>query len=47
MPPDRCASYEALYRGLEDLETDTHLHVYKENAYLFPEVERTEAGMRR
>jgi regulator of cell morphogenesis and NO signaling len=35
---DACASYRALYRGLEELETDTHLHVHKENNVLFPAV---------
>jgi regulator of cell morphogenesis and NO signaling len=37
-PADACASYEALYLGLDDLEADTHLHVHKENNVLFPAV---------
>jgi regulator of cell morphogenesis and NO signaling len=37
-PPDGCASYEALFAGLADLEADTHLHVHKENNLLFPAV---------
>ncbi len=37
-PPDGCASYRALYSGLKVLETDTHLHVHKENNLLFPAV---------
>ncbi len=37
-PADACASYQALYRGLAELETDTHLHVHKENNVLFPAV---------
>jgi regulator of cell morphogenesis and NO signaling len=37
-PADACASYRALYRGLEELEADTHLHVHKENNVLFPAV---------
>jgi regulator of cell morphogenesis and NO signaling len=37
-PADACASYEALYRGLDELESDTHLHVHKENNVLFPAV---------
>ena len=37
-PADGCASYQALYRGLEQLEADTHLHVHKENNVLFPAV---------
>lgn len=38
VPADACASYEQLYRGLADLEADTHLHVHKENNVLFPAV---------
>lgn len=38
-PADGCASYQAAYRGLEELEADLHLHVHKENNVLFPTVE--------
>lgn len=44
-PTDACASYRTLYRDLEALETDTHLHVHKENNVLFPLVERLEAQL--
>ena len=37
-PADGCASYRAFYEGLDELETDTHLHVHKENNVLFPAV---------
>jgi regulator of cell morphogenesis and NO signaling len=37
-PVDACASYRALYQELADLESDTHLHVHKENNLLFPAV---------
>jgi regulator of cell morphogenesis and NO signaling len=37
-PADGCASYRALFSGLEQLEADTHLHVHKENNLLFPQV---------
>ena len=37
-PADACASYQALDRGLAELEADTHLHVHKENNVLFPAV---------
>ena len=37
-PPDACASFQALYRGLAEIEADTHLHVHKENNVLFPAV---------
>ena len=43
-PADGCASYEALFRGLAELETDLHLHVHKENNVLFPLVEELEGG---
>jgi regulator of cell morphogenesis and NO signaling len=41
-PPDGCASYAACFRGLAELEADTHLHVHKENNLLFPMVVRME-----
>jgi regulator of cell morphogenesis and NO signaling len=41
-PADACVSYEMLYRGLAELEADTHLHVHKENNVLFPMVVRME-----
>jgi regulator of cell morphogenesis and NO signaling len=44
-PGDACASYTALYEGLAQLETDTHLHVHKENNVLFPMVEAMEARL--
>jgi regulator of cell morphogenesis and NO signaling len=43
-PADGCASYRALYDGLAQLETDTHLHVHKENNLLFPADIALEAG---
>ena len=47
-PADGCASYHALYEGLQELETDTHLHIHKENNVLFPAVialeQRLETG---
>ncbi len=38
VPDDACASYQAFYGGLADLERDTHLHIHKENNVLFPAV---------
>lgn len=38
VPADGCATYEASYRALAELEADTHLHVHKENNVLFPAV---------
>lgn len=48
VPADGCASFQACYQGLADLEADIHLHVHKENNLLFPAVVRLEqerAGM--
>ncbi|MGZ4680940.1 MAG: iron-sulfur cluster repair di-iron protein [Acidimicrobiales bacterium] len=47
VPDDACASYTALYLGLEQLEADTHLHVHKENNLLFPAVIALEAELGR
>jgi regulator of cell morphogenesis and NO signaling len=44
VPADGCASYQAAYAGLEQLEADTHLHVHKENNVLFPMVLGRTAG---
>jgi regulator of cell morphogenesis and NO signaling len=37
-PADGCASYRALYDAFAQLEADTHLHISKENNFLFPAV---------
>jgi len=42
LPADACATYQATYDGLTELEADIHLHVHKENNLLFPEVDRLE-----
>jgi regulator of cell morphogenesis and NO signaling len=44
-PDDACASYRALYDGLAELESDTHLHVHKENNVLFPAVLAAESAL--
>lgn len=36
LPDDACASYQAFYRGLTDLEKDLHRHLHLENNILFP-----------
>lgn len=36
VPDDGCASYHLLYKGLEEMEHDVHLHIMKENTRLFP-----------
>lgn len=35
-PADGCMSYQALYRELNEFETDLHQHVHLENNILFP-----------
>ena len=47
VPSDGCGSYQLLYQRLEHLETDTHLHVFKENSVLFPLAQQLEASWRR
>jgi regulator of cell morphogenesis and NO signaling len=36
LPAEACASYQALYQGLTDLEKDLHRHLHLENNILFP-----------
>ncbi|WP_297593030.1 iron-sulfur cluster repair di-iron protein [Mycobacterium sp.] len=36
VPSDACGSYTAMLAGLEEIESDLHLHVHKENNVLFP-----------
>lgn len=36
LPEDACASYRALYDGLEAFEKDVHQHIHLENNILFP-----------
>ncbi|GAB1417832.1 hypothetical protein MASR2M12_05970 [Bacteroidales bacterium] len=36
LPEDACASYELLYRMLEEFEDDLHQHIHLENNILFP-----------
>jgi regulator of cell morphogenesis and NO signaling len=45
VPAGGCASYHSLYRALDELESDTHLHVHIENNRLFPMVVELEANV--
>lgn len=45
VPDDGCASYSACFDGLARLESDTHLHIHKENNLLFPMVVRMEHSL--
>jgi regulator of cell morphogenesis and NO signaling len=42
-PPDACATYRALFDGLQALEADLHLHIHLENNILFPRAGALEA----
>lgn len=44
LPADACATYQALYRGLQDLEADLHRHIHLENNILFPRALELEAA---
>ncbi len=46
VPPDGCASFRALYEGLEGLEKDLHQHIHLENNILFPRSARLETEVR-
>ena len=42
VPPDGCASYQALFDGFKVLEADLHEHIHLENNILFPKALRLE-----
>jgi regulator of cell morphogenesis and NO signaling len=41
-PADACATWRALYSGLEELEKDLHAHIHLENNILFPRAAEVE-----
>jgi regulator of cell morphogenesis and NO signaling len=45
VPEDGCESYRLLYARLHAVETDTHVHVFKENSVLFPAAVELEATL--
>lgn len=45
VPEDGCASYRMLYERLAALESDIHLHVFKENSVLFPAAISVESAL--
>ena len=45
VPEDACESYRRLYERLSALESDTHVHVMKENSFLFPRAVELEAAL--
>lgn len=42
LPEGACATYHAMYEGLQDFERDLHRHVHLENNILFPRALRME-----
>lgn len=42
VPADGCATYRALFQGLQELESDLHQHIHLENNVLFPKAVRLE-----
>jgi regulator of cell morphogenesis and NO signaling len=44
-PADGCATFRALYLGLQELEADIHLHIYLENQILHPRARMMEAAL--
>lgn len=45
VPDDGCRSYQRLYERLAAVESDTHMHVMKENSFLFPRAVEFEAAL--
>jgi len=43
LPTDACMSFQMLYRGLQEFETDLHQHIHLENNILFPRAVKLEA----
>lgn len=43
-PADACDAYRLLMAGLQELESDLHLHIHKENDILFPRAAAAEAS---
>ncbi len=44
-PTDGCATFRALYLGLEEMERDLHLHITLENQILHPRARAMEAAL--
>jgi regulator of cell morphogenesis and NO signaling len=45
VPPDGCASFQALYQGLRAFEQDLHQHIHLENNMLFPRAVELESAV--
>jgi regulator of cell morphogenesis and NO signaling len=45
VPPDGCASYQALYQALPAFAADLHQHIHLENNILFPRSVELESNL--
>lgn len=45
LPDDACNTFRVLYRQIEDLESDLHLHIHLENNILFPRAAELERAI--
>ncbi len=45
LPADACASWQAYYARLRELESDLHTHIHLENNILFPRAEALETSL--
>lgn len=45
LPEHACNSYRALFAALQEMESDLHLHVHKENNILFPKALEKEKAL--
>jgi len=46
-PEDACNTFRVLYRQIEELEADLHVHIHLENNILFPRAAELERSVRR
>ena len=46
LPPEACASFNALYVKMQEIETDLHRHIHLENNILFPRAIQVEDSTR-
>jgi regulator of cell morphogenesis and NO signaling len=45
-PQDACNTFRVLYRQMEELESDLHIHIHLENNILFPRAAELETSLR-
>lgn len=45
LPADACTSYQLLYKMIQELEDDLHLHIHLENNILFPKAAKMEKSL--